>query len=83
VELVAGGIRNEQSSRVGRGINEAVTEKIRIVLDGSRGEGSIANLCRHEGISQGIYYKWSKDFMEAGKKRLAGGTRRVRKILTR
>ena len=47
-------------------------EKIRIVLDGLRGEDSIAELCRHEGISQGIYYKWSKDFMEAGKKRLAG-----------
>ena len=44
-------------------------EKIRIVLDGLRGEDSIAELCRREGISQGIYYKWSKDFMEAGKKR--------------
>ena len=40
-------------------------EKIRIVLDGLRGEDSIAELCRREGISQGIYYKWSKDFMEA------------------
>ena len=47
-------------------------EKIRIVLDGLRGEDSIAELCRREGIAQGIYYKWSKDFMEAGKKRLAG-----------
>ena len=47
-------------------------EKIRIVLDGLRGEGSIAELCRQEGISQGLYYKWSKDFLEAGKKRLAG-----------
>ena len=47
-------------------------EKIRIVLDGLRGEESVAELCRIEGISQGIYYKWSKDFMEAGKKRLAG-----------
>lgn len=47
-------------------------DKIRIVLDGLRGEDSIAELCRKEGISQGIYYKWSKDFMEAGKKRLAG-----------
>ena len=46
-------------------------EKIRIVLDGLRGEDSIAELCRREGIAQGIYYKWSKDFMEAGKKRLA------------
>ena len=47
-------------------------EKISIVLEGLRGEDSIAELCRREGISQGIYYKWSKDFMEAGKKRLAG-----------
>lgn len=52
-------------------------EKIRIVLDGLRGEYSIAELCRREGISQGIYYKWSKDFMEAGKKRLAGDTARA------
>ena len=49
-------------------------EKIRIVLDGLRGEDSIAELCRCEGISQGIYYKWSKDFMEAGKRQLAGDT---------
>jgi transposase len=47
-------------------------EKIRIVLDVLRGEESIAELCRMEGIAQGLYYKWSKDFMEAGKKRLAG-----------
>ena len=47
-------------------------EKIRIVLDGLRGEDSIAELCRREGIAQGLFYKWSKDFMEAGKKRLAG-----------
>lgn len=52
-------------------------EKIRIVLDGLRGEDSIAELCRREGISQGVYYKWSKDFMEAGKKRLAGDTVRA------
>ncbi|MFC6590294.1 IS3 family transposase [Sulfitobacter pacificus] len=51
-------------------------EKIRIVLDGLRGEDSIAELCRREGISQGIYYKWSKDFMEAGKQRLSGDTAR-------
>jgi transposase len=50
----------------------SVEEKIRIVLDGLRGEDSIAELCRREGIAQGLYYKWSKDFMEAGKKRLAG-----------
>ena len=47
-------------------------EKIRIVLDGLRGEESIAELCGQEGIAQGLYYKWSKDFLEAGKKRLAG-----------
>jgi transposase len=46
-------------------------ENIRIVLDGLRGEDSIAELCRREGIAQSLYYKWSKDFMEAGKKRLA------------
>ena len=46
-------------------------ERIRIVLDGLRGEDSIAELCRREGIAQGRHYKWSKDFMEAGKKRLA------------
>lgn len=51
-------------------------EKIRIVLDGLRGEDSIAALCRREGISQGIYYKWSKDFMEAGKRRLMGDVKR-------
>lgn len=47
-------------------------EKIRIVLDGLRGEESISELCRQEGLAQGLYYKWSKDFLEAGKKRLAG-----------
>ena len=51
-------------------------EKIRIIIDGIRGETTIAELCRREGISQGIYYKWSKDFMEAGKKRLSGDTLR-------
>src|SRR3981081_3306795 len=47
-------------------------EKIRIVLVGLRGEESIAELCRREGIVQNLYYRWSKDFLEAGKKRLAG-----------
>ncbi len=51
-------------------------EKIRIVLDGLRGEDSIAELCRHEGIAQSLYYSWSKEFLEAGKKRLAGDTAR-------
>ena len=52
-------------------------EKIRIVLDGLRGEDSIAELCRREGIVQNLYYRWSKDFLEAGKKRLAGDTARA------
>ncbi len=51
-------------------------EKIRIVLSGLRGEESIAVLCRHEGIAEGLYYSWSKEFLEAGKKRLAGDTAR-------
>jgi transposase-like protein len=49
-------------------------DKIRIVLDGLRGEDSIAELCRKEGIAQSLYYTWSKEFMEAGKRRLAGDT---------
>ena len=49
-------------------------EKIRIVLEGLRGEDSIAELCRKEGINQNLYYRWSKEFLEAGKKRLAGDT---------
>ena len=51
-------------------------EKIRIVLDGLRGEDSIAELCRREGINQNLYYRWSKEFLQAGKKRLAGDTAR-------
>ena len=51
-------------------------EKIRIVLEGLRGDDSIAELCRREGIAQSLYYKWSKEFLEAGKKRLAGDTAR-------
>jgi len=51
-------------------------EKIRIVLDGLRGEDSIAELCRREGIAQSLYYVWSKEFLEAGKRRLAGDTAR-------
>ncbi len=49
-------------------------EKIRIVLDGIRGEEGPADLCRREGISSNLYYRWSKDFLEAGKKRLQGDT---------
>ena len=52
-------------------------DKIRIVLDGLRGDDSIAGLCRKEGIAQSLYYTWSKEFMEAGKRRLAGDTARA------
>ena len=51
-------------------------EKIRIVLDGLRGEESIVELCRREGISSNLYYNWSKEFLEAGKRRLQGDTKR-------
>jgi len=51
-------------------------EKIRIVLEGLRGEETIAELCRKEGIAQNLYYRWSKEFLEAGKKRLAGDVAR-------
>ena len=54
----------------------SVEEKIRIVVEGLRGESSIAELCRKEGITQNTYYRWSKDFMDAGKKRLQGDTER-------
>jgi transposase len=53
-----------------------VEEKIRIVLEGLKGEASIAEICRREGINPNVYYKWSKDFLEAGKKRLQGDTER-------
>ncbi len=52
-------------------------DKIRIVLDGLRGEDSIAEICRKEGIAQSLFYTWSKEFMEAGKRRLAGDTARA------
>lgn len=52
-------------------------DKIRIVLGGLRGDDSIAELCRREGIAQSLYYTWSKEFMEAGKRRLAGDTARA------
>jgi transposase-like protein len=56
--------------------HHSAEEKIRIVLEGLRGEDSIAELCRKEGINQNLYYRWSKEFLEAGKKRLAGDTAR-------
>ena len=51
-------------------------EKIRIVLEGLRGEESIAELCRREGLHQNVYYRWSKEFLDAGKQRLAGNIKR-------
>ena len=57
--------------------HHAAEEKIRIVLDGLRGETSIAELCRREGIAESMYYSWSKAFLEAGKRRLAGDTARA------
>jgi len=57
--------------------HRSAEEKIRIVLDGLRGEHSIAELCRREGIAESLYYSWSKEFLEAGKKRLAGDTARA------
>jgi transposase len=52
-------------------------EKVRIVLEGLRGEEKIAELCRREGIHQNMYHKWSKEFLEAGKQRLVGDTKRA------
>lgn len=76
------GPRKTPSEKVVKDIRRATRkrhsaeEKIRIVLDGLRGEDSIAELCRREGIAQSLYYSWSKEFLEAGKKRLAGDTAR-------
>ena len=72
----------ERAEKVVRDIRRATRrrfsaeEKIRIVLEGLRGEDSIAELCRREGIALSLYYSWSKEFLEAGKKRLAGDTAR-------
>ena len=57
--------------------HHSTEEKIRIVLEGLRGEYSIAELCRREGIAESLYYSWSKEFLEAGKRRLAGDTARA------
>jgi transposase len=54
----------------------SIDEKIRIVLEGLKGEAPIAEICRREGIVPNLYYRWSKDFLEAGKKRLKGDTER-------
>jgi|SRR4029077_9462371 transposase len=74
---------NRSSEQVVKDIRRATRkqhsaeEKIRIVLDGLRGESSIAELCRREAIAESLYYSWSKEFLEAGKKRLAGDTARA------
>jgi transposase len=71
---------SEEGEQVVRDIRRAVRrqfsaeEKVRIVIAGLSGEDSIAELCRKEGINQNLYYRWSKEFLEAGKKRLAGDT---------
>lgn len=57
--------------------HHSAEDKIRIVLEGLRGEDSIAALCRREGIAESLYYSWSKEFLEAGKKRLTGDTARA------
>ena len=77
------GTRTPSSKKVMKDIrrktrrNFSSEEKIRIILDGLRGEDSIAERCRREGIAQSLYYTWSKEFLEAGKKRLAGDTARA------
>src|SRR5260370_37924431 len=77
------GTGNSPSERLVKDIRRATRkqysaeEKIRIVLDGLRGESSIAELCRREGIAESLYYTWSKEFLEAGKRRLAGDTARA------
>jgi transposase len=74
---------NRSSEQVVKDIRRATRkhysaeEKIRIVLDGLRGEYSIAELCRREGIVESLYYSWPKEFLEAGKRRLAGDTARA------
>jgi transposase len=57
--------------------HHSAEDKIRVVLDGLRGEDSIAALCRREGIAESLYYSWSKEFLDAGKRRLAGDTARA------
>src|ERR1700756_5056320 len=73
---------SEEAEKVVRDIRRATRrqysaeETVRIVIAGLRGEDSVAELCRKEGINQNLYYRWSKDFLEAGKKRLAGDSAR-------
>ena len=76
-------LRGKSSEKIVKDIRRATgkrrspEEKTRIVLDGLRGEESIAELCRREGIVESLYYSWSKEFLKAGKKRLAGDTSRA------
>ena len=76
------GTSKDAADKLVRGIKRktrkhySAEEKIRIVLAGLRGEESIAALCRREGIAESLYYSWSKEFLEAGKNRLAGDTAR-------
>jgi len=69
--------QSEEAEKAVRDIRRATRrhfsaeDKVRIVIAGLRGEDSVAELCRKEGINQNLYYRWSKDFLEAGKKRLA------------
>ena len=75
-------VRTDSAEKTVRDIRRATRrqysaeDKIRVVLEGLRGETSIAELCRKEGIAQSMYYGWSKEFLEAGKRRLAGDTAR-------
>ena len=76
------GMQKEPAEKVIKDIRRATRrqysaeEKIRSVLEGLRGDSSIAELCRREGIAESLYYAWSKEFLEAGKRRLAGDTAR-------
>jgi len=80
------GTSKDAADKLVRGIKRktrkhySAEEKIRIVLAGLRGEESIAALCRREGIAESLYYSWSKEFLEAGKGRLAGDTARLPRI---
>ena len=79
----AAGLAKQPAERVVRDIRRrtrkqhSAEDKIRVVLEGLRGEESIAALCRREGIAESLYYVWSKEFLEAGKRRLAGDTARA------
>ena len=73
---------NNSPEKLGKAIHRrtrrkySAQKKIRIVLQGLRGEDSIVELCRREGLNQNVYYRWNKEFLEAGKQRLSGNTRR-------